>query len=65
MDPKLRRTVIRISAGLVVAVILIWLMMWLESVTTMLMVAFIFAYVLDPRCNDSIHGDCEDRYPRC
>ncbi len=48
MDPKLRRTVIRTSAGLAAVVILIWLMMWLESVTTMLMVAFIFAYLLDP-----------------
>jgi predicted PurR-regulated permease PerM len=48
MDPKLRRTVIRTSAGLAAGAILIWLMMWLESVTTMLMVAFIFAYLLDP-----------------
>ena len=48
MEPKLRRTVIRASVGLVVGAILIWLMMWLESVTTMLMVAFIFAYLLDP-----------------
>jgi len=48
MDPKLRRTVVRITAGIAVGAILIWLMMWLESVTTMLMVAFIFAYLLDP-----------------
>ena len=48
MDPNLRRTLVRIAAGIVVAAILIWLMMLLESVTTMLMVSFIFAYVLDP-----------------
>jgi predicted PurR-regulated permease PerM len=48
MDPKLRRTLIRASAGLALGVSLIWLMVWLESVTTMLMVAFIFAYLLDP-----------------
>jgi len=48
MDPNLRRTTIRVVAGIVVAAVLIWLMTLLESVTTMLMVSFIFAYVLDP-----------------
>ncbi len=48
MEPGLRRTSIRVAVGIVVAAILIWLMMLLESVTTMLMVSFIFAYVLDP-----------------
>ncbi len=48
MDPKLRWTVIRTSAAVGVGAILIWLMMSLESVTTMLMVAFILAYLLDP-----------------
>ncbi len=48
MDPRLKRTIIRTAAGLILALVLIWLMTALQSVTTMLMVALILAYLLDP-----------------
>ncbi len=48
MDPKIRRTIVRITAGILLAAILIWLMIQLESVTSMLLIAFIFSYLLDP-----------------
>jgi predicted PurR-regulated permease PerM len=48
MSPRLKRTIIRAAAGVALALVLIWLMTALESVTTMLMVALILAYLLDP-----------------
>jgi len=48
MTPRTRRTLIRIGAGLGFFLVLIWLMSALSSVTTMLMVAFFLAYILDP-----------------
>lgn len=48
MTPKVRRTLIRIAAGIGFLLVLIWLMSALESVTTMVMAAFILAYILDP-----------------
>ncbi len=48
MEPQLKRTTIRIVAGILAGMGLIWLMIVLQSVTTALMVAFILAYLLDP-----------------
>lgn len=48
MTPKTRRTLIRSGAGLLFILILVWLMMALESVTTIVMVAFLLAYLLNP-----------------
>ncbi len=48
IDPSSWRTVSRIAAGLALAVIVIWLMRALESVTTLVLVAFFVAYILDP-----------------
>ena len=48
MTPKLKRTLIRTGAGAAFAVLLIWLMWGLQSVTTMTMVALFLAYLLNP-----------------
>ncbi|HTY26050.1 MAG TPA: AI-2E family transporter [Desulfomonilaceae bacterium] len=48
MEAQLKRTTIRVAAGILAGVILIWLMTVLRSVTTILMVTFIVAYLLDP-----------------
>jgi predicted PurR-regulated permease PerM len=48
MTPGTRRTLIRVTAGLAFVLVLIWLMAALESVTTVVMVAFFLAYVLNP-----------------
>ncbi len=48
MTSVTRRTLVRIGAALGFVVVLIWLMIALESVTTIVMVAFLMAYILDP-----------------
>jgi predicted PurR-regulated permease PerM len=48
MNETLRRTLIRAGAAVVFVVALVWLMQALQSVTTMMMVAFILAYILNP-----------------
>ncbi|MBI4965719.1 MAG: AI-2E family transporter [Desulfomonile tiedjei] len=48
MTSKNRRTLIRIGAGVVFFAILLWLMKALESVTTVILVAFFLAYILNP-----------------
>lgn len=48
MTPQARMTLIRAGAGSAFFVLLIWLMIELESVTTMVMVAFFLAYILNP-----------------
>lgn len=42
------KTFVRMGAGLAFAVLMIWLMKALESVTTILMVSFLMAYILNP-----------------
>ncbi|MDQ7784768.1 MAG: AI-2E family transporter [Desulfomonilaceae bacterium] len=51
MTPAGRRTLIRFTAALAFVVVLVWLMVALESVTTMVMVAFFLAYILNPLTN--------------
>ncbi|MEI8181547.1 MAG: AI-2E family transporter [Desulfomonile sp.] len=48
MTPTAKRTLMRIGAAVAFFAILVWLMRALESVTTMVMVAFFIAYILDP-----------------
>lgn len=48
MTAGARRTLIRLAAALAFVLLLVWLMSALESVTTMLMVAFFLAYLLNP-----------------
>jgi predicted PurR-regulated permease PerM len=48
MTPKMQRTLIRIGAGVVFFALLLWLMKALESVTTVILVAFFLAYILNP-----------------
>ncbi len=48
MTPKTKRTLVRAGAGLSLILFLIWLMHGLASVTTMLMAAFVMAYILNP-----------------
>jgi predicted PurR-regulated permease PerM len=43
-----KRTLIRLGAGVGFLIVLIWLMSALQSVTTMVMVAFFLAYILNP-----------------
>ncbi|MGB6067456.1 MAG: AI-2E family transporter [Desulfomonilaceae bacterium] len=43
-----KRNLIRIGAGLSFFIIMIWLISALESITTVLLVAFFLAYILDP-----------------
>ena len=51
MSPQSRKTLIRIVAATIFIVILIWFMMALESITTLVLVAFFLAYILDPFVN--------------
>jgi predicted PurR-regulated permease PerM len=48
MTPKTRRTLVRAGAGLSLVLFLIWMMHGLASITAMLMVAFVMAYILNP-----------------
>jgi predicted PurR-regulated permease PerM len=48
MTPQTRRTLIRVAAGLAFLTAMTWLLLALESVTTMVMVAFFLAYILNP-----------------
>jgi predicted PurR-regulated permease PerM len=48
MTPKTKRTMVRAGAGVAFMLLLIFLMHGLASVTTMLMVAFVMAYILNP-----------------
>jgi predicted PurR-regulated permease PerM len=48
MTSRARRTLIRFGAALAFIIVLVWLMIALESVTTMVMVAFFLAYILNP-----------------
>jgi predicted PurR-regulated permease PerM len=51
MDRKLQTTLTRAGACLLFVLVLVWLMSSLASVTTMLMVALILAYLLNPLVN--------------
>ncbi|MFH1116595.1 MAG: AI-2E family transporter [Pseudomonadota bacterium] len=51
MPPSTRTTLIRIVAALAFTAVLVWLMVALESVTTMVMVGFFLAYILNPVTN--------------
>lgn len=48
MTAEAKRTLIRLGAGAAFFIVLIWLMSALESVTTVVMVAFFLAYILNP-----------------
>ena len=48
MTTEGKRTLIRLGAGLTFFMIMIWLMSALQSVTTIVMVAFFLAYILNP-----------------
>jgi predicted PurR-regulated permease PerM len=48
MTSKTKRTLVRAGAGLASVLVLIWLMHALASVTTMVMVALVMAYILNP-----------------
>ena len=48
MTPNTTKTLVRLGAGLIFIVFLIWMMSALESVTTILLVAFFMAYILNP-----------------
>lgn len=51
MRPQTKTTLVRISAGLVFAIFLVWLMNLLQNVTVILMVSFFLAYILNPAVN--------------
>ena len=51
MTPQAKRSLIRVGALLAFGFILVWLMQALESVTTLLMVSFFLAYILNPAVN--------------
>lgn len=48
MTPAVKRTLIRVGACLGFVIVLIWLMRALESVTSMILISFFIAYLLDP-----------------
>ncbi len=48
MTPTAWRTLVRIGAALCFTVFVIWLMRALQSVTTIILIAFFMAYILDP-----------------
>lgn len=48
MTPSTQKTLVRFGAGLLFIVFLIWMMWALESVTTILLVGFFMAYILNP-----------------
>ncbi len=48
MTPGTRQTLIRLGAGIGFCLILLWFMRALESITTIVLVAFFMAYILDP-----------------
>ena len=50
MTSEAKRTLIRLGAGVAFFIVLIWLMSALQSVTTIVMVAFFLAYILNPTC---------------
>lgn len=51
MSPQTRKTLIRLAAATVFTLVLVWFMMALESITTLILVAFFLAYILDPFVN--------------
>jgi predicted PurR-regulated permease PerM len=48
MTPQGKTTLIRFAAGLAFLIAVTWLMLILESITTMVLVAFFLAYILNP-----------------
>lgn len=48
MTPQGKRTLIRVAAGLAFLIGVTWLLLALESITTMVLVAFFLAYILNP-----------------
>jgi predicted PurR-regulated permease PerM len=48
MTPQAKRQLVRVGAGVLFFAVLIWLMQALEVVTTIIMVAFVLAYILAP-----------------
>ncbi len=48
MKPDTVKTLVRLGAGVIFLVFLIWMMRALESVTTILLIAFFMAYTLNP-----------------
>jgi predicted PurR-regulated permease PerM len=51
MEPHFKRTLVRIGAGSALALILVWLMTALPSVTTLMMMSFFLAYIFNPPLN--------------
>ncbi len=51
MEPHFKRTLVRIGAGLALVLVLVWLMRVLPSVTTLMMISFFLAYILNPPVN--------------
>ncbi|MEW6112568.1 MAG: AI-2E family transporter [Thermodesulfobacteriota bacterium] len=51
MTPQTKRSLIRVGALFAFGFVLVWLMQALESVTTLLMVSFFLAYILNPAVN--------------
>jgi len=51
MTPQTKKTFIRLGAGIAFFVVLIWFMQAMEEVTTIIMVAFFLAYILNPAVN--------------
>lgn len=51
MKPVTKRALVRIAAGLILAYVLLWLMSVLETVTTVLMISLILAYMVNPLVN--------------
>jgi predicted PurR-regulated permease PerM len=51
MEPHFKRTLVRIGAGSAFVLILVWLMTVLPAVTTLMMISFFLAYILNPPLN--------------
>ena len=56
MNPGTKTMFLRIFAGLLFAIVLIWLMNLLENVTIILTVAFFLAYIMNPAVNRMERG---------
>jgi len=55
VSPQSGKTLIRIAAAAIFLLIVIWFMKALESITTLVLVAFFLAYILDPLVNRLCH----------
>ncbi len=48
MNPRTKKTLVRALAGIAFFCLLLWIMQALEPVTTVLLISFLMAYILDP-----------------